>query len=246
MNMELKNIKSVVLAVLAAASLNVIGQMITIDAAADTDVRQTAPDYAKSDRATLSANGSQSGDFMKIYIKFELPEDFGTAVNAEFRITPNSLVNPLWTLNYGLFGLEDSAAGNDWPQLSPGTIVGAPYTSGLTWNNAPANDTSNGTAFTTDATGQLASFTTKGGSAGTVIAVSAQQIIDFLNSDTDKFVTFMVVRTVGTTTAEDTFASIENTSYAAPQLVLNYEPVPEPMSILTLLCGGTLAWFRRN
>ncbi|MFI4910937.1 MAG: hypothetical protein ACIAQZ_04650 [Sedimentisphaeraceae bacterium JB056] len=195
---------------------------VEIVAVADTDIRQDSPTYAKGDR-TVAVVQNSSGKNKKMYIKFQLPVDFGTALAVDFKIVPEINYNTLWNWEYNLFGLEDGAEGNDWPESSPGEIPGQSYMSGVTWENAPGNDPATG-AMTSDVTEKLNSFNIYSEVGVDVTAVSSQAMVDFINTDSDGFVTLIMTRT-NPSTALDQLATKENTTYAGPRLVITYEPI---------------------
>lgn len=208
------------------ASVSLAATTVTLTPTADTDIREIVPDYAKSDRNVMLIKSSP-GDSAKGYIKYTLPLDTGTITSAEFKITRSS-AGP-WNYTYDVFGMKDAAIGNDWPELSPGDIPGQPYTSGLTWNNAPANDQGSMGGFdSNDVTASLGTFTfigtNNGGSAGGTETMSSQDLVDFLNADSDRTVTLMIGRQ-GTSTSADLFATKEHTTLDAPSLVITYEPL---------------------
>ena len=243
--MNLKNLAIVCL--LAALTGLTNAATVSLTTVADTDVRLAAPTYAKGNRLWHSLKNVN--DFAKLYVKFELPADFGTATDASFRITPNAIVNPAWYLPYNVHGLNDGAVGNDWQDLSPGEIPGQPYTAGLTWQNAPANNTASGDGFTSDATGVLGSFVSGGVAYDERTTGSSAALVNFLNTDTDGVVTLMVARTVTGTNSADQWISKEGAggTYPGnpPMLDLSYIPIPEPATI-ALLGMGLLAVLRRR
>ncbi len=200
---------------------------VTLDAIADQDVRQSVPDYSKGDR-TVHLVKNVDGDSAKLYIKFQLPADFDTAIDATFKIVRDNVGHPSSNMYFNLYGMNDDVVGNDWPELAPGEIPGQPYTSGITWNNAPVNDTVSNNGFTADAAGPFAEQIVLPpqnhfGVAGSVHTVSGQDLVDFLNTDTDRIVTVMISR-VSYTSVSDLFASKESGTYTGPQLEITYVP----------------------
>lgn len=205
---------------------------VTLDVTADSDVRQNSADYAKGDRTWhyLCNTGTASG---KVYMRFALPEDFGTAVSATLNVWTGAVLSSSYGSTVNVHGVLDNVSGQQWQDV--------PHT--LTWNNAPANDTSSSLGFTSDATGILGTFDIIGGRYGAAVgdqmSVSAQGIVDFLNDDTDKNINLMLSR-VGVSSAYHGIAASEMGSVSGPQIVLTYEPVPEPMTVLLLGFGGLL------
>lgn len=197
---------------------------VTLTPAADTDIRQAAPDYCKSNRDIWLAKNN-TNDGIKTYIKFQLPDDVDTVLSAEFQTTRK--IAGAWNFVYNIHGMNDNAVGNDWPEISPGNIPGLPYTSGLTWNNAPVNDANSTYGFTSDATGVLAAFTVigsnNGGTPGDTYTASSPALADFLNTDTDSVVTLLIGRP-GFSSSADQFYTKDQAVSEPPKLVITYVP----------------------
>jgi len=84
------------------------------------------------------------------------------------------------------------------------------------------------------------------GTGGVVYDVSftGSQLVEWLSSDT--IAPNMFVLGVGATGAQTRFAMRENTTYAAPQLIVSYT-IPEPATLgLVAAMGGTLLFIRRR
>lgn len=176
----------------------------------DTYVQQGDPttDFGSS-TALIAQNSSQFPDRnRKIYMKYTLPPNGTAADGASLEITPSGIYNSNWFWEYKIHGLKDAAPGNDW--------------TAITWNNAPANDTGSGNAFTADATGPLGTIT-GGGSAGDTRSAASQALVDFIQADQDGVVTLMMVRS-NDSSANDTWASREAVDFPPPQLVLSFSP----------------------
>ena len=176
----------------------------------DTFIQQGYPTTDFSSSTVLIAQNSTQFPVRnrKIYMKFALPPNGTSADGVTFEITPSGIYNPLWDWAYEIYGLKDDALGNDWISI--------------TWNNAPANDTGSGNAFTSDATGLLGQIA-GGGSEGETRSVSSQALVDFIQADQDGVVTLMMVRS-NDSSANDTWASREAVGFSPPQLVLTYSP----------------------
>ncbi len=197
---------------------------ISLNAVADTDIRYIAPDYAKANRAGIWVS-SVTNNAIKGYARFELPTDIGTVLSAT--ITYHRTVNAgAWNSTYDVYGLNNNVLGNDWPELSPGAIPGKDYTFGLTWNNAPGNDTASFVAFDLEKSTMLGAFqvlgTTYGGVKGDSYSVSTAAVKNFLNDDTDGAVTFMISRHFGESTSLDVFGAKETGAPAT--LSITYVP----------------------
>jgi hypothetical protein len=195
-------------------SISGIGRA-TLNAAADSDIRQSDPDYAKGDRPWHYLCNSP-GNSGKVYVRFDLPADVGTILNASLVFTVGDVYPLSYTSPVNVHGLIDGVSGEFWDDM--------PHY--LTWNNAPANDTSSDYDFTGDATDILAEFTINGGRYGAAVGdqytVSNQQILDYLNADTNGVVNFMLGRT-GVSSAYHGIAAREMGTQPGPQLVIEYE-----------------------
>jgi hypothetical protein len=198
------------LLIIPAALSRATSKTVTLSPVADSDVRWTTDpadsNYAKGDRPTLFINYvTSTNNEAKAYIRYQLPIDFGTASSATFSIV--RVVMDSWDETYNVYGLKDSAAGNDWQDLSPGMYYGA-CEGGLTWNNAPANNKTSGNGFTSDATAVLGTFSTLGANDGGTnygtYTVSTPDLVSFLNTDTDKNVTLMISRAGDSSSGADT------------------------------------------
>ncbi len=215
---------------------------VTVDlvVSADADIRETAPDQSYGIRTDLYS-ATSAGNSMKSYMRFELPADFGTATSATLTLVRTRVASATVNLYYNLYGLNDGAAGQDWAQTTSYVTAPATVQAGLTWNNAPANSTTN--TFTTDATSLVTSVMlpmgNNGGVVGSSHGFSSQALVDFINTDSDGIMTLMISR-VNTTSAYDSFAAYEHATYAPPTLTLTYEPIPEPMTFALMGLGGLL------
>jgi len=222
---------------MAASGLAVTVNLVV---SADADIREAVPDLAYGIRTDLYAS-TAAANSMKTYLRFELPADFGTATSATLSIVRTRVASATVNLYYNLYGLNDGAAGQDWGETTAYITAPADVQTGLTWNNAPANSTTN--TFNSNATSLVTSVQLPSGNNGGVVGsthnFSNQALVDFLNIDTDGLVTLMISRT-NTTSAYDSFASDEHATYAPPTLTLTYEPVPEPMTLALMGLGGLL------
>jgi hypothetical protein len=204
----------------------IIAETFYLQAAADADVQQLNPDYAKGDRTELKCQNSVTFPERnsKIYFKFYLPQGQGEITHAEFKITPTYIYDPDWNFIYNLHGLkenfvpENGEPNEDWTEYHS-----------LTWNNAPANETDNGYGFTDDATLPLGQII-GGYQAGTTRQLSTQGLINFLNQDTNGVVTLMLAREQDSSVSEK-WASRENATYSPPELVVSYGPIDYEASL---------------
>ena len=246
----MSKVKVTMMALAAAVALIMTSQAfadtVSISATADSSIYKwrsgtgsNAQDTAYGYDDILKIRWHGVADSHKLYVKFTLPADFATATSATVKIV---FAGGTGGYSYDLYGLKDNAAGQDWAEGS-GYIYPKPASDGITWRNAPANKTDDGHLFTSDATGILATAMAPY-NAGQCLSFSSQDLIDFINTDTDKVITFMVSGH-SDTTADPDFASRENTTYDGPTLELTYTPVPEPASIIILSSLVSLATRKR-
>jgi len=197
-------------------------------------------DYSGSNRGAyqnLSARWWLSGEesaFQKSWIRLDLPNDIDTITDARLELFWNRS-NPK-PRDFEVLGLMESAdygfnsltgelrLGEDWAEDQ------------VAWNNAPGNvdsRTSNdlNRAYVQSLYTFFSPFDPQ--TVSTPSGAPTQNLIDFLNSDTNGMVTFMVRRPT-LSGVVGYFATKENIDPAthAPRLVLEYTPVPEPGSIL--------------
>lgn len=145
--------------------------------------------------------------------------------SATMTVTNNTAWSTDATSVAGVFGLNDSVDADNWDEAA------------VNWNNAPGNDTT-GQGFL-NAT-SLGTFNATDGNGGAQSSFSSQELVDFLNADTDGLVTLLVRENEGgyirASTKEE---SIED----APMLQLTYTPEPATMGLLSI---GGLALLRRK
>lgn len=193
------------------------------DATGDADVRIDIPDEANGVRTHvyLDARATKAA---KGYLRFQLPDDIDTLLNATLTVVVDD--PPYWNCDYNFYGLNDGASGQGWFEATNYLtgIVGGPE-NGLCWNNAPGNDTNSYTGFlpadTTSLGSAFVSGSNYGGAAGDVITISGAALVDFLLTDTDGIVNLML-STSNASTDWTAIASRENLTYAAPKLTLQY------------------------
>jgi hypothetical protein len=186
----------------------------------------------------------------KAYIEFDISSHGEQVHQAELRlhVLPGEDVvgdadDRLWT--FALYGLHESYKLNEsydtWLQMA------------LRWDNAPGNDDELGGAFLTQCTTLLDTFTIDGVGDGEIITLTGDdgsELIQFLQSDTNGRVTFLIGRStpgqLGRLTTHR-FASAEYDppdgplGQDAPQLTI----LPEPATI-SLFCLGAVALLRRS
>jgi hypothetical protein len=158
----------------------------------------------------------------KTYLRFDVGTQTAASKSASltlcvgqaYAVSPSDKV---WTFN--VYGLHDGAVpqaailGEDWDEKA------------ITWENAPANDTTSPNGTTADAT-LLGTFTIIGkGNPGDSVSLSSPELTKFVQSDTNGLVTFILTRAeadtkVGLDDVVHVFASKEQRTYAPPSLVL--------------------------
>jgi len=149
--------------------------------------------------------------------------------------------------NFSVWGLNHSLNADGWSE------------SGITWNNAPENDTTSSNGFLSGAT-SLGTFDITGKGDGQVIVFSSSAMdlfMDNIGDGSDDYVTFMIARNT-LADSENTyvhgFASTNHSTLEGPQLSslsnTKLGQVPEPASLVvwSLLAGLALAvgWRRRR
>ena len=184
---------------------------ITLSSVADATASEPSATSNFGTATTLDVKyQSANTNDRKSYIRFSLSSVTQTIDAASVTFTLPSGTGGART--YTLYGLKDNATGNSWSET------------GITWNNAPANDTADGGTFTSDAL--LLSTVAFGAGGVTTVTFTDVAIKNFLNADTDDLVTFMLYRTNSNTTV-DSFNSREAAS-GGPLLALE---VPEPAAL---------------
>lgn len=214
-------------------------------ATADAYVRSGANanlNFGTEGSILIKRDSGTPGDYQrKGYVRFSdlPPMGPGTLVDAKLEFVAGA-AGGNWRLN--IFGLPDGHAGEGWGETT------------ITWNNAPGNNTTVyggdpllGGAGTTGAIfiGQIDMTGVVAGQKLTLWdADTAGALLNFLLSDTNGRVTFILTRMESDDAAVINLASRENTlGYDPPTLTLYM--LPEPGSML-LLCGGLAAMAARR
>ena len=226
----------------------------TLNAFADAHVQSGTNGNTNFNQSTLAVKNelNNAGDFhRKAYMQFDLSAvDTSALSTATFNLTiappaggadPAPLEN--WT--FALYGVRDDFAPAGG-KLDEGWLETA-----LTWNNAPGNNTANGSGVVlADMFGgqELATFNISGlGVAGTVISLDDPRIRQFIMSDVDGVASFVLVRLTQETSGNSVvhaFHSSESTGGTGPQLVL--ASVPEPASLSLLMIAAPMLGLRRR
>jgi hypothetical protein len=118
-----------------------------------------------------------------------------------------------------LFGLNDSAAGQDWIETG---------TDHITWGTAPGNNNTGGHADGTTAT-WLGTFVVDNtgyivGNKGDFLKLATQRLLDFLRADTDGKVTLFVKKPVPNWSLQTLMVTHEDASKPAPGLAITLTP----------------------
>ena len=194
---------------------------VIIEATADSDIRKSTPDTAMGDR-TMHLVSAYSNSVAKAYIRFTLPRDIDTIINAVFTVVLAD--TPHWNAFVDVYGLDDDITGQRWIEYHS-----------LTWNNAPGNDTFSDSGFIAGDTTNIGSFAVHGGgyggAVGDTFTNSSSSLLDFLDTDSDGVVNILL----GTTfTSSDVmqFATKEHTTLAVPKLTLTYVLRPPQGTII--------------
>jgi hypothetical protein len=209
-------------------SLGVPGAVVrTLGANADSFVTAGSPDSASGGTAAgllVKSQGSTMSLARKGYFRFSLSGYSGAQMQAAvLRLTLSQLQ---WASGDVSGGLRFHLYGLNVGSTAGGGRLGADWTeSALTWNNAPANNSTGNSV-------NVGTGTSNGGQARFIQTVHVvhprkeNHLISFFGPELDAFldtgrggnVTFIVVRDGGSNDTNTAFASRENTGFAKPQL----------------------------
>lgn len=221
----------------------------TLTAQADAFVIASSPNSTNGTGSTFLVKNAASSDgstnvnlsaSRKAYIQFDLSSQSGPATNTSLSLVyaggaGGIAVSGLQTFN--IFGLNDGVSGENWSEST------------LTWNNAPANNTTSRSGVTSSAT-LLGQFTIDGtGTSGEIIQLSGTSLNDFLNQDTNGLATFIISRETFDSNNGGfihSFASRENSSLAAPTLNFDEVVVPESSTVLFLSIALSTLFVRQK
>ncbi len=228
----------VLLSLLLLISCSARAEVIELDTPAD-DVVIRGGNYGDTNYQSYDSlivkNVSDLSYARKSYIKFDVSMIAAQIAQATLELTTiySSGGNNHYDIDIKVYGLNDGVNGE--PNWSEST---------LTWNNAPGNIVNSPENFQNAVL--LGTIHVPGNTpAGTTLQLSTSQLVDFLNSDSNNFVTIMLAS--GTSVNGDVFmATKEHSKYPGPTLIVT--TVPEPAMIGMLFCGGLLlrARFERN
>jgi hypothetical protein len=158
----------------------------------DLLVKGTSPEWARKSYVRFDVNNLITG--------------YVTNATLELVLTSTSTASTIV-----VYGLKNGDSGELWNEVDP---------SGLTWNNAPANDVASGVLLNNNAY-KLGEISVDGTLAvGDVLSFSTNSLSQFLNDDTNGVVTLMLVDLDNVYFA---FASKENPTYVAPTLKMEID-----------------------
>ncbi len=180
-------------------------------------------------------NNSNNYLSRKSYLRFDLNAMEGLKTKeAALELTAFSGASGSYT--FDVHGLLDGHTGESWGESS------------ITWNNAPGNDTASLDGVLATETVFLGQISATGYSAGQVLKLASQDLIDFLNTDSDGQVTLILTQFTHSNdyfAHSNSFYSKEGSLAFAPRLVLY--AIPEPSTfVLSLLGVLSLAICRRR
>ena len=187
--------------------LNLISNARAVEPTADAYIRGASNadiNYGSATSLLIKNNNGTDND-RKVYMRFDVS---GTIMDASLDLTVSTNneggggTTPQ-TFTVEVYGLAESLD-HTWTEND------------ITWNNAPANNTSNHD-FTADAI-MLGSFLVDQLPSGDTISFADPALVDFINADTDNQITLLFRRTTGNGSHNLGFASKEHTSYSAPTL----------------------------
>lgn len=228
--MHLTKKTSLSIAFAALSSVSLIGQTFT--ATHDAFVVGGTPNdnFGSSDSLTATSVSSR-----KAYIQFDLSSITDPIDTATLSFDVRT--SPVPTFTFNVYGLNDGVTGEVWDEST------------ITFNNAPGN-ASGFSAVDAAETTLVDSFDLDRTlfPVGNTVTLSSTQIADYLNSDTNGIVSFLIVRQTSGSQGS-AFYSKENTASAiAPTLTIT-TTIPEP-STYALLGGlaaiSLVAWRKRK
>ncbi len=190
----------------------------SLTAVKDSTVKRlsSGTSFASGDLMLKKLNSTPDIDIQVSYVQFELPQDFEYAVDAKFSIVQTSLPAAGNISKIYLIGINDDIAQADADSFN--------------WLNAPALDKraraiDGLNCYDNEQAVYLAGIDIAiSGSQGAVLTTSPAEgrvIAQWLSRDTDKQATIMIVRQKSGDFT-DSFASVENGTYAAPVLDISY------------------------
>lgn len=209
----------------------------TIVAAGDSYIQggdNVGTNFGSSTSITVKYTGTTVSNTSRIgYLYFELGDISEPIGSASLSLTPttNNTTegSTPWTVR--IYALANESL-DDWDENS------------ITWENSPGHD-ADSTGFNNDAI-LLGELSVPAGVTASTFSFSSQELLDFLNDDTDGRVTFMLTRTSTPSSGFNLgFASSEHAN-ASYRPTLTYEVVPEPTRVAILGMAGVAFLMRRR
>lgn len=181
-----------------------------------TDGAHADTNYGTTQDLAVKADG-KPGFNRKVYLLFDLsgvPEPI-TAVALRFTLLNQGV--PPASYNYRVFGVKDRDRGD-----RPGGWL----ETGITWNNAPANPISSANALTRLRVQDLGTFAVSNtDTGGQEYLFTNAKLIAFLRADTNRLVTFIIVRDGMTESGPaHQFGAREAGDLVSPRLMMSTEP----------------------
>lgn len=178
--------------------------------------------FGSSDSVLIKNDTGLPGNNRKGYLRFDLSSIADSISDGELVLTylgtnTDPAANPS---NYNVYGLLDGHSAENWDENL------------ITWNNAPGNNTGSTGGFSAADTTLLGTFSLDvlGAVPGDEVFFSSSALLTFLLADTDGLATILLTRQQQNFSVE-AFASKENTSWSAPTLNLDLNPVPVPAAV---------------
>jgi len=141
------------------------------------------------------------------------------------------------SIQFSVFALNDGDAGESWGEA------------GITWNNAPGNDTRSGDGLLSNTT-LLGSVSLIGTAVGEEVRFSSAALDAFVNQDTDDRITLIVVRNFFDPAGNGYYHAFgSREAEAALRPSLSVTAVPEPSGLVSAALGlaglaGYAGWRR--
>lgn len=207
----------------------------TVNPTADTYINSSSPNTnygSDPSLVTNEANGNSSKRY--VYIQFDLSSldlAHNTLSSIELDLVHDGNNHNLSTAVYGLLDADDT-----WSEST------------LTWNNDP-NRSGNVLNLASAYGGTTLATFTATAAAGTDVAfnVSSGPVLDYINADADKIVTFVIVsQYTGSYPYGMSWDSADSASPPELKLTLTAVSIPEPASLGVMGLAGLLGLGRRR
>lgn len=178
--------------------------------------------YGSTNVVAIKNDTGIPGNNRKGYLRFDLSSITDSISDAELMLTyvgttTEPAANPSI---YNVYGLLDGHSDENWDENL------------ITWNNAPGNNTASTGGVSAAETTLLGTFSLDVPSSipGDEVIFSSSALVAFLLADTDSLATILLTRQQQNFSIE-LFASKEDTTWSAPTLKLDLNPVPVPAAV---------------